>query len=288
MEISHGPEGRWIEANGVRLYLSDWGGRDEAIIFAHPTGFLGAVWGAVIRALRRKGCSSRIFTYDQRGHGLSSKPDKQYEWLNFAHDLEALLDELGIEQVLGVGHSAGATSCALASARNPRRFRRLVLIDPVLFDPELAELIRAAGANPMAERTRTRRLVWRSRQELFDSFRKRAPYNTWLDEALWDYVNYGTFERPDGEIELLCPGRIEAQVYQQASATDAFPYLAKLAVPVLFVRGERSETFPVERARLACETTPGARLLTVDGTSHFVPQEKPERIADLIIAEQSA
>jgi pimeloyl-ACP methyl ester carboxylesterase len=266
----------------VRLHVDDWGGEGAGLFFAHPTGFLGAVWRPVIEAVRRRGFDRRVLTFDQRGHGLSSKPDRGYEWPNFVDDVAALVSVLALEGFVGVGHSAGATTLAGVSARDARRFRRLILIDPILFDGVRAP---ASRDSSLARRTRTRRLVWGSRAELRRSFRSRPPYDTWTDEALDAYVNAGTFERPDGEIELLCPGRIEAQIYEHAPEMDGFGCLRELTVPALLVRGENSDAFDAARADRALSLLREGRCITIPGTTHYVPMEKPALVADLVLAE---
>jgi pimeloyl-ACP methyl ester carboxylesterase len=268
----------------MRIHVTDWGGDGSGLFFAHPTGFLGAVWRPVIEALRRRGFDGRVLTFDQRGHGLSSKPDRGYEWPNFVTDVGELVRALEIEGYVGVGHSAGATTLAGVAADDPGRFRRLVLIDPILFDGATIDA-RTARSNPLARRTRTRRLVWSSREELSESFRSRPPYDTWTEEALAAYVDAGTFERPDGEIELLCPGRIEAQIYENAAGMDGFACLRALKVPALLVRGERSDSFDAARAERALSLLDRGRCLTIPDTTHYVPMEKPEVVADVILAE---
>jgi pimeloyl-ACP methyl ester carboxylesterase len=270
------------------LHVTDWGGAttDDCLVFAHPTGFLGAVWKPLLRRLRALGVTSRLISWDQRGHGLSSKPDDAYDWEHFVTDTIELFDQLAIRAAIGVGHSAGATTLAGVAAARPELLRRLVLVDPVLIPPELARALRESGvANPMASRTRTRRVVWHSREQMFRSYRHREPYETWTDEALHDYIDEGTFDRPDGEVELLCPARIESQIYSSASEMDGLEKVRHADLPVLFVRGERSSTFDQERARRAVEAAPRGRLVTVPGTTHFVPMEKPDEIARLVIAE---
>jgi len=282
------PQSERVQVNGLWLNVSDWGGDGNVIFFAHPTGFLGLLWRPIIDRLRHAGVTARIFSYDQRGHGLSSKPDGRYDWGIFVDDAAALMRLLGIEHALGVGHSAGGTTLAGVASREPQRLRRLVMVDPVMYHPELARLIAETGDNPMAARTRTRRMVWPSRRELFNSYRKREPYSTWTDEALHVYVDEGTFDRPDGEIELLCPARIEAQVYAAAPSFDAYGCLRKVTAPLLLLRGEQSTTFDAERARQAVEVAPHARVVTVAGATHFIPMEKPDEVARLILAEFDA
>ncbi len=276
-----------MSVGDLRLSVQNWGGDGDTVMLAHPTGFLGAVWGPVVEAIRDQGFTGRVMSYDQRGHGLSSKPDNGYQWDCFVADTERLMDGLGMEAVVGVGHSAGATTLAAVAADNPSRFRRLVLVDPIIFDTELRLAI-GRDANPLAERTRSRRMVWDSRRQIIDSFCCREPYDTWTGGALEAYVAAGTFERPDGMVELLCPGRIEAQVYEQAPHFDALAHMARLRVPCLVVRGQASGSFPEERAAKALATIPDARMVTVAGTTHFVPMERPEELARLVVCEARA
>jgi pimeloyl-ACP methyl ester carboxylesterase len=197
------------------------------------------------------------------------------------------MERLALTGLVGVGHSAGATTLARVAAGNRARFRRLVLIDPILFDP-VGDADYLADENPMAARTRNRRLVWSSRDEMYASYRHRPPYETWTETALRTYVTYGSFDRPDGEVELWCPGRIEAQIYENAGRVSAFEALRKVDVPVLVVRGEHSDSFHADRAQRALNCLPAGRLVTIDGTSHYIPMEEPRRVAQLVLAEFKA
>ncbi len=281
------PSGRRVELGDVYLHLDDWGGSGRDLLFAHPTGFLGPIWKPVIGRLREAGFGEHILSYDQRGHGRSAKPDSGYEWERSVEDAERLFAEIALEDAVGVGHSAGATVMACAAVRRPQSFRRLILIDPIMFDP-IGDADYFAGENPLAARTRGRRLVWESREELLASYRGRFPYDTWTEEALRVYVDDGTFDRPDGAVELWCPGRIEAQLYENAASMNAFAEFERLRIPVLLLRGEHSVAFPPDRARRALEALPNARLGEVAGATHYVPMEVPERVAQLVLAEFNA
>ncbi|RMF22081.1 MAG: alpha/beta hydrolase [Deltaproteobacteria bacterium] len=56
----------------------------------------------------------------------------------------------------------------------------------------------------------------------------------------------------------------------------------------MLVRGEHSLSFASDRARRTLETIAQARLLEVEGTTHYVPMEAPERIAQIVLAEFNA
>jgi len=276
-----------VRVGEIVLHVEDWRGESPPLVFAHATGLLGAIWRPIIARLRSAGFRGRILTFDQRGHGLSSKPDAGYEWPRLVADAAGLFRSLDLLSACAVGHSAGATVLAGVAAREHARIRRLVMIDPILFDATLAAALRSDD-NPMAARTRTRRLVWPSRDEIFSSFRSREPYDTWTEEALRAYVEFGTFDRPDGEVELLCPGRIEAQIYRNSASMDVFADLLALGIPVTLVRGEHSTSFPRDRAERAVACLRHGHLITFEGAGHFVPMELPDRTVEVLLAELTA
>jgi len=79
------------------------------------------------RALLRRGY--RLFAYDARGHGASS-PGSRYGYPELIEDLEAVLDDLGIDRVALVGSSMGAATGMAFALRHPERVAALVQITP--------------------------------------------------------------------------------------------------------------------------------------------------------------
>jgi pimeloyl-ACP methyl ester carboxylesterase len=230
------------------------------------------VWKPVAQAFAD---TYHVLALDQRGHGDSAKPDTGYEWERFAEDLERFLEAVGVTRVTAIGHSAGATTIVLLAARNPARLARAVLIDPILI-PRLPA--GHAFENPMAHLARKRRMTWDSRTAIFHSYRVRAPFKTWREDVLWAYIEEGTALRPDGKVELKCPGRIEAQVFENAPRLDGFAALPAVHLPVLLLRGEHSDAFHAESAAQAVAAMPSATLVTVPGTTHFLPMERPDAV----------
>ncbi len=105
-----------IKANGVNLhYITVGAGPD--IVMLH--GFLGnlAVWHLYMAPILRR--EYRVTTYDLRGHGYSDVTDTGYTAADMAEDLRCLLDEMGIEKPILVGHSFGADIAMYFSSRHP-------------------------------------------------------------------------------------------------------------------------------------------------------------------------
>jgi pimeloyl-ACP methyl ester carboxylesterase len=86
------------------------------------------------RTLERGGY--RTIAYDARGHGRSTAaPDpKIYGYERLAHDLEAVLDALGLERAVLVGASMGAHTAVRFALNHSERVAALGLITPS-FDP---------------------------------------------------------------------------------------------------------------------------------------------------------
>jgi len=268
------PESRFVRANGLDLHYLDWGGDGPPAILLHATGFLAGLWEPMALELRRR---YRVLALDQRGHGDSDKPPTGYQRLDFVADLWDFLQGLNLRQVVGIGHSAGAATLACCEALHRGTLSRAVLIEPIVFPPWL----RAVGGDRpqrLVESALKRRTVWPSHQELFDSYRRRPPFNTWQREVLWAYVVHGTRQRHDGQVELKCPGAIEAQMYAGGQPFEAFELLPKVACPALVVRGEHSESHLPPVAQAIADQMPQARVVTIAGASHFAPMEKPEAV----------
>ncbi len=141
-----------------------------------------------------------------------------------------------------------------------------------------------AWENPLVAAARKRRNVWPSREAMFASLRGRMPFETWEEEFVRLYVEHGVADRPDGQVELLCPGEIEAQVYANAPLSDGFGFLERLAVPVLVIRGELSPGFGEREAAEAIRRLPAGTLRTVARAGHFVPMERPAEVSDAVAA----
>jgi pimeloyl-ACP methyl ester carboxylesterase len=123
-----------------------------------------------------------------------------------------------------------------------------------------------------------RRTVWSSREAMFKSYRSRLPFKGWREDVLRLYVEHGTYLRPDGQVELKCPGPIEAQMYPGATPFEAFEMLPKVGCPALVMRGEHSDSHLPFITQAVADQMPTARVVTIEGGGHFCPMEKPEAV----------
>src|ERR671915_134658 len=113
-------------ATGVRLHYAERGDQvGEAIVLLH--GYSDS-WYSFSRVLPLLSPEYHAFALTQRGHGDSDKPECCYTPENFAADVDAFMDAVGIEEATLVGASTGALFAQRAALRYPPRVSRLVLI----------------------------------------------------------------------------------------------------------------------------------------------------------------
>ncbi len=308
------PANGFVDTPAVRLHYLDWGGDGPPLVLVHATGFHAHLWDAYAERPRAR---FRVIAIDQRGHGDSGMPRDGVDgfgWENFAGDLHALITALGIEGCGAAGHSSGGTAAGVCAGRYPGSIGRVLLIDPVLRGPDPSAAHRhdtmespstaatrvspagsadapdstsppgssgfpPGGPNPMADRTRRRRVVWDSPHQFEEAMRTRPAFARWRPEFLDAYAHHGLRRRADGHYELKCAPEVEARVYEGAIGFDPRPDLGRLAVPVLMLRATLNESNRAPVTPDVAGRIPGCHDQPVAAT-HFIPMEEPETVAD--------
>lgn len=283
--------------NGIELCLFEWGKKSNdqpTVLLAHATGFHARCWDAVVRHLG----DHHVVALDQRGHGRSDAPEITH-WRAFGEDLAGLVDVLGLERIVGVGHSMGGHAMTDAAALRPRAFARLLLIDPVIAAPDDygpgGWKLSPPGGEPHP--TAKRRNHFASPQAMVDRFRDRPPYAAFDPDVLRDYCTYGLRPAPDGDgLVLACAPQSEASVYMTSRTNPGvFVSARSLDIPVHIVRVKLP---PIDRDVMdfsSSPTWPGlagefrrGRETFLDDRSHFLPQESPALVARMILEEIAA
>lgn len=238
------------------------------VYLSHATSFCGAVWDPV-RALL---ADVESVAWDHPGHGGGPSVELPLEWRCFGDYVLEVTEPGGV----GVGHSMGAAAITMAQLEDPARFRALVLIEPIVFPGPFGRESR----EPVARRAERRKSSFPSREAAAENFRKRQPFDTWVDAAFEGYIRCGLIG--EGEVRLACPPEVEADIYRAWRAHDTWDRLGEVDIPVLVMAGESSDTITPELAREQAARFPRAGLEIVPGTGHFLPMERPDVVADRV------
>jgi pimeloyl-ACP methyl ester carboxylesterase len=293
----------WIEHADGRIALAQWGEANSdkpPVLLSHGTSFVAEVWDEVATVLASR---YTVYALDRRGHGGSHKPAAdRYHFVDYASDVCAVIEALGLSDVFGIGHSAGATDLLLAAKLLPRRFSRLFVMEPTIMDPRANP---GGGARLSDRRAAFIQEVLRRRAE-FDSaaaayqrFRAAPAFAQWTERALWAYIRHGFEQLPDGRVRLLCTPESEAamllpileameQVYTGDGNGNPFAWLAEIDCPVCIATAEKSWPIYKEMAARAAGLMPAATQWTFNGVGHCVTQEAPALVLQALEAFESA
>ncbi len=120
------PSPRIVKVNDVELELFEAGRGGKPIVLAHGWPEHAYSWRYQVPALVEAGY--HVIVPNQRGYGESSKPDQveEYDIHHLTGDHVALLDELGIDKAIYVGHDWGAIVVWQMALLHPERMHGLV------------------------------------------------------------------------------------------------------------------------------------------------------------------
>jgi pimeloyl-ACP methyl ester carboxylesterase len=198
-----------------------------------------------------------------------------------------VLDQLGLQHIVGVGHSLGGVLTLWAAVQRSDLFRAIILIEPVILPRAWLWALRIARAlglrerQPLVRGAMRRRRTWPSEQACFDHFRSKPLFGRWSDAVLMDYIRCGTRPGEGNKVELIYPPEWEAHIFA-TTPTDIWHDVPRLRVPVLAIRGEHSETFLRRAQNRMARRLPQARFVVMPNAGHLVPMEQPTETGAVI------
>src|SRR6476661_9951993 len=110
-------ESRYVDAGEVRLHAVI-GGEGPTLLLVHGWPETWYAWRLLMPALAR---DFEVIAVDQRGIGLSDKPENGYDTATLASDLVGLMDALGHERFAMVGFDTGMPIAYALAADHPER-----------------------------------------------------------------------------------------------------------------------------------------------------------------------
>jgi pimeloyl-ACP methyl ester carboxylesterase len=119
---------RKLTIDGLGFRVVEWGdARARPVLMLHGIRGYSDTFEGIAAALQT---DFRVIAFDQRGRGGTDwDPRRNYYTDTYVADIEAIVDQLGLDRFDLLGHSMGGTNALVYSARHPGRVRRLVIED---------------------------------------------------------------------------------------------------------------------------------------------------------------
>jgi pimeloyl-ACP methyl ester carboxylesterase len=247
------------------IYVCQDGPRDApALLLIHGSASSTRSWDPLVALLTG---SHRVIRIDLLGHGRSAKPDdRSYAIPDQARRAGAVLDRLGVEHAVVVGHSSGGVVVTSLAEQRPDLVTALALINT---GPSLDAFIATESAAIGLSQ-------WPPTDEQLRRFAStgfsRAGYR--IPEELLDDVRGVTHH------SLTTSMRATRSYLEQRALPDRLTVLGK---PLLVIFGEDDRRWRSSSAS-DYRAVPGAKVELLPGLGHSPLLEDPARTATSLLA----
>ena len=258
-----------LDVNGVKIYY-EVHGEGPPLVLCHGLSGDTQAWVNQLPAFSQR---YQVVTWDARGHGRSDSPadPAAYGLSQFAEDLRALLDHLGIEQTCLAGHSMGGGVATRFAVTYPQRVKALLIIDSFTG----SGLPTPAGVRAMREKSIELALT--------------QGMDAVADHALLENANVMGRIRGDAEEERAMRQRyrdIDPNGYAGSVRTildNGFPeeWWGRIQVPTLVMVGERDGA--VEATRYTHEKILGSEFIIIPDAGHMAYLDQPEAFTNNVL-----
>lgn len=258
--------GEYINVKGTRIRYRVRGSGPPVLLLHGLGGFL-EMWWLNVESL---GLSNTVYAIDLPGHGLSEPAKNCYEPDCATEYVIAIMEALGIERVILVGHSMGGLISINVCTSFPEKITKLVLVDSAgltdylplrfrilalpVFGPLLLEI-----AERQFYKTGIRNLFYKKElsDQIIDLFMRNS-------SRIWPKNEILDLSRKHFGIRGIKPGSF---------VLDKLP---RISCPTMFVQGAQDSIFPLEHVKGAFSRLPGARMEVIEKAGHMPQIEQPD------------
>ena len=280
------PQDALIDLHGLPFRYRDWGGHGRQLLLLHGLASNANFWNLAAPYLQEE---FRVVALDQRGHGVSAKPDGGYDSPTFANDIATLIGNLEMARPIIVGHSWGANVGMQVAADYPDLVTGLVCIDGGFFDPSSAPGATWAEVEEalMPPDFAAFRLTWDELVRTAHTWDPGVYWGSKLEEFL-----QGNFEvQQDGTVLPRLRREKHMLVVRAIWDQKVTSVFSRVTCPVLLMPtrqkklsdsskdGKHNKEGQIERA---VSLLPQARVVWMEDSIHDVPVQRPKEIAAII------
>lgn len=293
----------FVEANGLKISYRSWTNpnanktqNNPPFLLIHGLASALRIWDLVAPPLVQA-TDSQVVALDQRGHGVSDKPDTGYDNNQIVADDYKLATSLNLKKPLVVGHSWGATIALAYAATHPNEVSGLVLVDGGMGNmrdrPDATwENIRKNLAPPEFGGTP---------KEKFLDFYRQGPQGKYFgpiwNDQLTDIVLNIVQLSADDTVGPRLSRANHMKILRSMWETDNYQLAGQVTCPVLMVSAETSlqtgNAGASEWARMKREgaakmkasfaKSPQVEFLVMPDTVHDIPLQRPAQLSAAIV-----
>jgi pimeloyl-ACP methyl ester carboxylesterase len=273
-------ESRFIELNGINVHYIVYGSGEPVMILLHGFGAYLFSFEPIVEELAEYGT---VIAFDRPAFGFTERPILD-NWTGsnpytaeFASDLTiALMDCLGVEKAILVGHSAGGAVGLLTYYRHPERVQALVMEDATVYG--------SSGApwyiSPFLWLPQVQRLGPLLVRSIAGDSGVSTIYLAWHDDSKISPDTIEGYKRPlmaqDWDYALW-------QLTLAAHPLGLENNFSAVAVPTLVITGSDDQIVPTSQSVNLASLIPGATLVVIPECGHIPHEEAPSAFMDAMV-----
>jgi esterase len=249
----------------MNLYYRELGEGNPPIVILHGVFGSSDNWLTVSKGLAE---THKLYLLDARNHGQSPHSE-DFNYDVMADDLFEFIQQHKLEKPIIVGHSMGGKTVMKFALKYPDAFSKMVVVDisPRYYKPHHQSILAGLGAIHLAK--------LQSRQEadeILKAFETEIGVRQFLLKNLYRNEQNGFSWRMNFDV---LKNKIE-------NIGEALNANVKITKPVLFVRGSNSKYIQEKDIELINTIFTDVRIVTVEGSGHWVQAEKPKEFLEEI------
>jgi len=251
----------------INMYYEIHGNGDPLVIIPG----LGSSTAYFFRQIPALAEEYRVIAFDNRGNGLSDKPDIPCSTETMADDAAGLLDALRIRKAHIYGHSMGGMIAQHLALRYPEMAASLILACTSCGGRHVVPVDQEFIANSFdTQQSPEERIRGRLRFVFSQKFIDNNP--DIIEHYISLYVKYTS------------PPHTYVRQAEAIVNHDTYDQLHEIKVPTLVITGTHGRLQPVETSRTLASRIPNAELIIMDGLRHLLYIEGAEDVNKAILS----
>ncbi len=265
-------------SDGERLAYATVGHGPPLVRAAHWITHLDYEWDSPVWRHWMEGLSRgrTLVRYDERGCGLSDHEPYDVSLEAFVHDLETVVDDLGLERFPLMGVSQGGPVAIEYAHRHPERVSRLILIGAFI-KGRRARSLTARDLQEFEMQRELIRLGWGRDDHSFRLYFSSV-FMPDADPQVWS--DFAEIMRRTTSAENAL------RLFDACLDMDVTAAAAALDVPTLILHGRDETRIPFEQGLELAARIRGSRLVPLDTRNHLLRPDEPAW--DRLLAEVEA
>jgi 3-oxoadipate enol-lactonase len=245
--------------NGIDLYY-EVHGEGEPLLLIMGLSLNSKSWFRTLPALSEH---YQVIIFDNRGTGLSSKPNTPYSIDLMADDARDVLDAVGVNSAHVYGISMGGMIAQRLALKYPKRIKSLILgctttggVNHVQPGADVSMLMLSRGSSSATPEE----MAWATAHILYS-------------QSFFEKQRVLVAEDIHKRIELPIEPYAYMLQLQACMSHDTYNVIDQINIPTLVIHGDEDKLIPFENGVTLAKKIPNAEFLTVNGAGHIYVTE---------------